>query len=261
MESKLVFPTPEHEAAAQAIVDFWTSTRQVEAVLVVNSCARGKATKDSCLDINVLVQPEIFRVHFNEMEKSWELFNQTNPVIQKLKTVGKYSVVHLDVVDGIFEPTEQDEAAGPDGFELGVGNLLAYGVPIWQKSDYLAQLQQTWLPYYNESLRTQRLAAVRFFCLNNLGHIPLMVNRGLYFQAFDRLYNAHQEFLQALFISRRTYPITYNKWIHEQIVDILNLPELYDQLIHLLEIHEFTGQDITKKGQQLEQLLEEYVFA
>ncbi len=57
-----------------------------------------------------------------------------------------------------------------------------------------------------------------------------MVDRGLYFQAFDRLYNAHQEFLQALFISRRTYPIVYNKWIHEQIVDILHLPELYESI-------------------------------
>jgi len=260
MESKLVYPTPEHESAAQTIVDFWTSKYQVEAVLVVNSCARGKATKDSCLDINVLVQPDAFRAHFGEMEKSWESFNQTNSVIQKLKTVGKYSVVHLDVIDGLFEAAEQDEAAGPDGFELGVGNLLAYGVPIWQKGDYLAQLKQTWLPYYNESLRKQRLVAVRFFCLNNLGHIPLMVDRGLYFQAFDRLYNAHQEFLQALFISRRTYPIACNKWIREQIVDILHLPNLYDQLIHLLEIHNFTGEDITQKGIQLERLLEEYVL-
>lgn len=29
--------------------------------------------------------------------------------------------------------------------------------------------------------------------------------------------------MQALFIARRTYPIAYDKWIREQVVDILGL--------------------------------------
>ena len=139
----------------------------------------------------------------------------------------------------MFIPTEQDEAAGPDGFELGIGNFLAYSVPLWQGSDYLTQLKQQWLPYYNEDLRRQRLNMVRHYCLNNLHHIPLYIERGLYFQSFDRLYNAYQEFLQALFIARRTYPIAYNKWIREQIEEILDLPVLYTQLSHLFEIKRF----------------------
>ena len=56
---------------------------------------------------------------------------------------------------------------------------------------------------------------VRRYCLNNLNHIPLYVNRASYFQAFDRPYNAIQEFLQALFIAYQTYPIAYAKWIRE----------------------------------------------
>ena len=56
--------------------------------------------------------------------------------------------------------------------------------------------------------------------IRNLHHIPLYIKRGLYFQSFDRLYNAYQEFLQALFISRCTYPIAYNKWIREQVEEI-----------------------------------------
>jgi hypothetical protein len=131
-------------------------------------------------------------------------------------------------------------------------------VALWQGSDYLDQLKRQWLPYYPESLRRQRLQKVRFFCLNNLHHIPLYVDRGLYFQAFDRLYNAYQEFLQALFIARQTYPIAYNKWIHEQVVDILQLPEVYEQLVHLLEIRHFESGEMVKKAQQVEQLLEDY---
>lgn len=101
---------------------------------------------------------------------------------------------------------------------------------------------------------------VVFFCTNNLRHIPPYVARGLYFQAFDRLYNAFQEFLQALFIKRRVYPIAYNKWIHEQLIDILGLPDLYEQVIHLFEIKPFAGNDLVLKGQKLEELLHEYVL-
>ena len=258
MHLRAAYPSREHGEAAEAIIEFVTANYQLEAVLLVNSCARGKATRDSCLDIVVLAQPEILQSQLNSWEKEWADFNQSNPVIQTLKTIGRYSVVHLDFTDGVFEPEQRDEAAGPDSFELEVGNFLAYSVTLWQGSDYLAQLKRQWLPYYAETLRQQRLQMVRFYCLNNLHHIPGYIDRGLYFQAFDRLYNAYQEFLQALFITRRTYPIAYNKWIQEQIVDILHLPELYRQLSHLFEIKQFESREIVGKAQEVEQLLERY---
>ena len=258
MQLSATYPSREYGEAAATIVEFFTANYQPEAVLLVNSCARAQATRDSCLDIVVLVRPEILRSQLNDWEQQWDEFNRANPVIQTLKGVGKYSVVHLDFTDGVFAPQERDEAAGPDSFELGVGNFLAYSVPLWQGSDYLAQLKQQWLPYYNESLRQQRLQMVRFYCLNNLHHIPLYIERGLYFQSFDRLYNAYQEFLQALFIARRTYPIAYNKWIREQIVDMLHLPDLYQQLVRLFEIRHFESREILTKAQEVEQLLEYY---
>jgi hypothetical protein len=64
--------------------------------------------------------------------------------------------------------------------------------------------------------------------------------------------------LQALFIARRTYPIAYNKWIHEQIVEILGLPELYEQLTHLFEIRTFEGTEISDKAKEVEDLLEKF---
>jgi hypothetical protein len=142
-----------------------------------------------------------------------------------------------------------------------VGNFLVYSVPLWQGSDYYERLQQQWLPYYDETLRLERLAMVRWHCLNNLHHIPLYVERRLYFQAFDRLYNAFQEFLQALFIARRTYAIAYNKWIREQVAEILALPELYTQLSRLLEIQHFESREIVEKAATLERLLEAYAPA
>ncbi len=258
MELRAVYPTPEHRQATEAIVDFFSAQFEIEAVLLVNSCARGKASRDSCLDINVLVQPKVLQAHLPEWQERWEHFEQTDGSIERLRHAGKYSEVHLDLLDGAFAPRERDEAAGPDSFELEVGNFIAYSVPLWQKGDYLAQLKQQWLPYYDEALRRRRLSMVRRYCLNNLHHIPLYLERGLYFQCFDRLYNAYGEFLQALFISRHVYPIAYNKWIHEQIVEILNLPGLYARLAHLFEIRRFEGPEIGEKAREVEQLLEQY---
>jgi hypothetical protein len=142
-----------------------------------------------------------------------------------------------------------------------MGNYLAYSHPLWQGSDYWTRLKTQWLPYYDEMLRRQRLNMVRHYCLNNLHHIPLYVERGLYFQSLDRLYNAYREFLQALFIARRTYPIAYNKWIREQIEEFLELPALYSQLTHLFEIKRFESTEIADKAEEVESLLEQYAPA
>ncbi len=258
MELRAAYPTPAHQQAADAIVAFCSTQFEIEAVLLVNSCARGKATRDSCLDIVVLAQPDTLQARLAAWQNRWEQFEQTNAAIENLRHAGKYSVVHLDFINGVLAPEERDEAAGPDSFELGIGNFLAYSVPLWQGSTYLAQLKHEWLPYYHEALRRQRLRMVRHYCLNNLHHIPLYLERELYFQSFDRLYNAYREFLQALFISRRTYPLAYNKWIREQIVDILNLPELYDRLPRLFEIQHFESPEIGAKAREVEQMLEQY---
>ena len=261
MKLQATYPTLQHGKAADAITRFFTSNYNIEAVMLVNSCARGKATRDSCLDINILTKPDMLKAQIKVLEAGWAAFGESDPSMQALKSAGKYSEVHLDFVDGVFVPYEQDEAAGPDWFEVSVGNLLTYSVPLWQGSDYLSQLKAQWLPYYNDALRAQRLTRVRWFCLNNLHHIPLYIERGLYFQSFDRLYNAYQEFLQALFISRRTYPIAYNKWIREQFEEILGEPALYNQLTHLFEIEHFESAEIADKGLEVEALLEKYAPA
>lgn len=253
-----IYPTSEHQKAADAITGYFAFNHKIDAVLLVNSCARGKATRDSCLDIVMLAKPDESRSSLKELEAGWEELEKSSTAIQDLYKVGKYSVVHPDFISGVFTSREQDESAGPDDFEIEVGNFLAYSVPLWQGSDYFAELKEQWLPYYGEELRQKRLESVRWYCLNNLHHIPLYIDRGLYFQSFDRLYNAYREFLQALFIARRIYPIAYNKWIHEQIVEILGEPELYEQLTHLFEIKHFESHEIADKAKEVEQLLEQY---
>ncbi len=99
------------------------------------------------------------------------------------------------------------------------------------------------------------------YCFNNLDHIPPYVDRGLYFQSFNRLYDAFGEFLQALFIARRKYPIAYDKWIREQVEEILELPDLYPHLPRLLEIQHFESTQIAAKAEDLRGLVKQYVFS
>lgn len=231
---------------------------EIDAVLLVSSCARGKASPDSCLDIAVLVRPEALATERPTLERQWAAFYKTAGVFRELQQVGRYSHVDLDFTDGCFAPGYHGHTSGPDEFELAVGNTLVYSVPLWQDGDHLDRLKARWLPYYDEQLRQERLAMVRYYCLNNLDHIPLFVDRGLFFQSFDRLYNAFGEFLQALFISRRTYPIAYDKWIREQVEEILELPQLYGELPGLFEISRFESPEIARKAAHLRRLLDEY---
>jgi hypothetical protein len=211
----------------------------------------------------VLVKPETLALEGGRLNGEWESFYDTDKVFRELVATGKFAEVHLDIMDGEFVPPERglNWSGAPDSFELEVGNALVYGVPLWQRSDYYGQLKARWLPFYDEEMRNERLKMARHFCTYNLDHIPLYVARGLYFQSFDRLYNAYQELLHALFIARRTYPIAYNKWIHEQIVDILGLPELYEQLTHLFEISRFESDELAHKAQDVRRLLDEYAPA
>ena len=249
------YPTPEHARAADAIVAFFAARAETEAILLVNSCARGKATRDSCLDMKILV-PE--GTDTAPLEAIWRASYETAPVYEALHQAGAFSVVHLDVVDGNLDLSPHPVDEYPDDFEIAIGNLLVYSVPLFERGDRLTRLKQRWLPYYDEDLRRQRLAEVRWCCRHDLEHIPLYVERGLVFQSFARLWSAFRMFLQALFIARRTYPITYDKWIHEQIVDLLALPDLYEHLPHLFEIGRFESDEVVGKARDLERLLETY---
>jgi len=259
MNTKPAYPSTEHDQAARAVVDFF-SEKVVDAVILTCSCARGRASRDSCLDISILLSCEDFTIRRDALERQWVEFYESEEVFGYLHRVGKYSHVDLDFTDGHFQPQDWGWTGGPDNFELEIGNTLAYSVPLLEQTDHFQKLRDRWLPYYSNQLRQKRLAQARKYCLNNLDHIPLYVKRRLHFQAFHRLYHALQEFLQALFISRRIYPIAYDKWIQEQIEEILDMPELYSQFVSLLEIAHFESHEIALKARQLEDLFHKYVL-
>jgi len=259
MQLTPAYPTSQHAAAAAGIVDHFQRQADIEALLLMGSTARGKASPESCLDFLVLVRPEMLAIHRAHLEQDWQAFYASDRTIGEMRRLDRFTHVDLDFMDGVFLPKPHGWVGGADDFELQIGNLLVYSLALLEQNEYLSQLKSHWLPYYGESLRRERLAMVRSRCLNNLEHIPSFIRRGLYFQSFNRLYDAFSEFLQALFINRRTYPIAYDKWVYEGVAEILGLPELYAQLVHILEVPHFESEEIAERADDLERLVDHYL--
>jgi len=253
------FPTSIHERAAEEIVAF-ARTLPVEAVLLVNSCARGKATAQSDLDIALLIDPAVPDFERQQFDQAWRERYQSAPIFRELEQLGRFSGVHLDFFDGQWTPEVWDDGGGPDAFEIEIGNRVAYAAPLWEDGKMFADLRARWLPYYGYELRNARLKMASDAVLLDVERIRSVATRGLVFYALDRLHHAFQEFLQALFIAHRAYPLAYNKWIREQVEDWLGLAALYAELPYALELARLQPEDLIEKAAYLRRLLETWVI-
>jgi predicted nucleotidyltransferase len=261
----LKFPTSLHEQAAETAYRFFSTQAIVDTVLVVNSCARGHALPESDLDMAVLVRPDTPLEEFVRLEALWQHERLTNDVLCRFQRSGKpvhrqldLIRLHLDLIRGQYVPQTWDDGGGPDGFELEIGNQLAYAAPLHGTGPYYLQLQAHWLPYYNADLHCHRLEMARAACAYDLDHVPFFVRRGLYFQAFDRLYKSFQEFLQALFITHHLYPLAYNKWIRLQVEEWMGLTELYPALSPIISVQNIESSELADKANDLMGLLERW---
>jgi len=250
------YPTKQHEKAARKFVEIFAEDSRVKTILLMCSCARGKAVKDSCLDMGLIIKD---MKDYEKIKNKTEKLNKSVKEFKELSKAGKYSHIGVYIATGKIKPDKRDWTSGPDEFELEIGNVFKYSIVLLDKNNYFKKLSKKYLPYYNWSLRKKRLAEVKMFCLNNLNHIPLYAKRKLYFQAFDRLYKANQEFMQALFIKKKIYPISYTKWVKEQFVEILKMPELYKKIVNIIQIKKFESNETARKAKSLKKLVKKYI--
>ncbi|MEO6719609.1 MAG: nucleotidyltransferase domain-containing protein [Ferruginibacter sp.] len=255
---EIIFPTELHRHATEVIKGFFLEQRNIDTILLVNSLSRGKATPESDIDIAVLISPTTTDTQIAWLDAAWHDFLNSTPTLNQYRKSNKFAQIHLDIINGIFEPAIWEDGGSIDFFEVEIGNRLLYSAPLTGEGEYFKKLKSKWLPYYDSTLRTQRLNLAKLSCLYDLDHIPIFVKRGLHFQAFDRLYIAFQKFLQTLFIKHKTYPIAYNKWIKEQVVEILNLPELYKELPKIISVNNIESAELIYKAKTLNNLLDQY---
>ncbi|MBL8097121.1 MAG: nucleotidyltransferase domain-containing protein [Anaerolineales bacterium] len=254
-----VFPTEAHARVAEAIKRTFAADAAVDTILITNSCARGRATPESDLDLVLLVKAGLPSEGVRALESRWAGFMAQDAAVLAYLHTGQYAHIHADVITGVYTPTIWDDGGGPDAFELEIGNHVAYSAPLTSPGPTFQSLRARWLPYYEDRLQAARLTMVRTACLFDLDRVAFYVRRDLPFQAFDRLYKAHQEFLQGLFIAWRRYPLAYNKWIHEQVVEWLGLPDVYAQLLWTLAVPELTNPHLDDRAARLHGLVTQWL--
>lgn len=241
--------------AIEEIAAYFDKRPGVDALLLTGSWARGKGDVALGADCDLtLLHNELFDLQAEIA--AYERWEHQHSEIWQLDHLGPYSFIDLHPNDGHFLPGYHSFTSGPDDFELEIGNSLVYSRPVRTWTARLQQLQEQWLPFYGEDLRAERLAMVLKFARNNLNHIPPYSQRGLYFQCLKRLHHALDETLQALFIAARRYPIAYDKWIEEQVSDILGRPELYPIFVQVVTIPQLDAQTLQENAALLYSLLD-----
>jgi len=249
------FPTTLHRDAAEVVQDYFLTLPIIDTVLIVNSCARGLAVPESDLDFAILAKPGTAKKEIEKAEAAWQIFSNNHATISNYKKSSPYAHLHLDIIDGNYIPATIEPGEPIDYFEIEIGNQICYSAPMGIAGEYFRELQSKWLPFYNEELQQQRFKASAGACEYDLDHIPFFIKRELYFQAFDLLYKAFQEYLRTLFIANKIYPIAYNKWIKEQVVKWLNKPDLYPKLSPVLSVSNIESDGINNKARLLRELL------
>jgi len=79
MMSPLGFPTALHREVADLAGNFLSSHASVDTILVVNSCALGRAVAGSDLDMAVLIKPTAPSQEVQSLTMKWQQFMATDP--------------------------------------------------------------------------------------------------------------------------------------------------------------------------------------
>ena len=89
------FPTGLHKKVAERLTSFFSTIDETEAVLLTCSCARGMATKDSCLDIAVLFKSE----HGFVVSRNSSMPGKPNITIMRcIKSYGVSEGIHISLL-------------------------------------------------------------------------------------------------------------------------------------------------------------------
>lgn len=251
------FPTTAHRDIFWAAVDRLKRLHEIVVINISGSVARGQGSFDADVDLDVFAQNDRFTPRLASVIKRIE--QELNAQYRKRSGVGRF--FELGIHERLLRPKPQPRhwTSGPDDFEIVVGHSFVNCNNVFSRGGAYERARHRFVPYYAESLRKKRLREVTKFCLNNIAHIEPFVRRKLYFQAYRRFYDASREFLQALFISRRVYPLDYDKWVKYELTELLGLPAVARELSRLYTLKKLESRELVAKGRRLKQMLRKYV--
>jgi len=262
---RIKFPSDDYKKPLTDLVEYFKGYDGVYAIVLTGSLARAKAVRGSCIDLYVFLNEEDFKALASNFKSRASAYARLNGQIcyyeDGVEGGIKFGVVRVDVgfTNGKFEPCRENSFdVTRDEFETTVGNLLVYSIVLYQKDGRYQQLKRKYLPFYSDGLRKVRLRKTAEEFDYKIWKTRWLAKRGEYIAALYALLEAHQIFLQHLFIKERRYPIDYTKWLKEQCSTVLRAPTLYRRLLSVISRIEMTEKGIREKSDSLEDLFTEY---
>jgi predicted nucleotidyltransferase len=261
----LSFPNQDYKMILTRLVEYFMNYPGVYAIVLIGSVARGKAVEGSCIDLFVFLHKKHLKLLASTIASRIKAYSLLNGQIcyynGDVEGGIEFGSIRVDLgfTDGDFKAySENSFDMTRDEFETTVGNLLAYSIPLYQKGKKFQSLKQKYLPFYNDRLRNARLKGTAEEFSYKIWKTRWLAKRGEYFSALEALLEAQQIFLQHLFIKERKYPIDYTKWLKDQCSEILAVPELYQELLSIINEIELTENCIVQKSKMLEKLFRRY---
>ncbi len=247
------------------MTEYFKTYPGVYAIVLIGSLARGRAVRGSCIDLYIFLGKRQFAALASTLMSRAKKYSSLGGRICYYEGEVEGGILFDDVrVDigfthGELDPRNENSFdITRDEFETTIGNLFLYSVTLYEKGTSYKKLKQKYLPFYNDKLRSIRLNGTRKEFDYKIWKIKWLAGRGEPLSSFETILEAQRIFLQHLFIKKRKYPIDYVKWIKEQCSQILQMPDLYSELISIINGIELTKNGLTKKTNTLEKLFQKY---
>ena len=144
---------------------------------------------------------------------------------------------------GLPNIEKMSETASHDSLDLLFANFYQYGIPFIGETPLKDEINEKFLPFYDDDIRKRRLAVLTTRVQKNNERVLSDIERGC--SVFDDVYRSRSYFLKWLFIFKKTYPISLTKHLDRQLEDLLGMNR------EEIDILQFGGNegiiDLTKK--------------
>jgi predicted nucleotidyltransferase len=261
----LKYPSDEYEEILTRIAKYFQEYCGVYAIVLTGSLARGKAVKGSCIDLFIFLEKAQLKALTSSTRSRAYAYSRLGGQVcyyqNELEGGIEFGKIRVDVgfTGDKFAPSHSNSFdITRDEFETTIGNLFVYSILLYEKGQKYRRIRQKYLPFYDDELRRTRLAGTSEEFRYKTWKTQWLAKRGEYFAAVDSLLEAYRIFLQHLFIKERKYPIDYVKWIKEQCSQILQMPNLYQELASVINGIELKQKTILGKSLLLEKIFNEY---
>lgn len=122
------------------------------------------------------------------------------------------------------------KTASYDSVDMIIGALYQHGIPLFGEIPEKKRVEEDFLPFYNDTLRRQRLDILGKRLATYTKRVEMLVNDRDP-DILDHLYKTRNHFIKWLFMYKRKYPVCLHKHLAYQFDSILKLPKKEQKIL------------------------------